>query len=87
VYRAIDERGRVVDVYVKDQRAAEDAAAFFRRAIEATGVIPEDVTTDCAAAYPVQMLLGKAARGFSRRQGWPLGNAARAPRPFRRGPS
>jgi transposase, IS6 family len=52
VYRAIDERGQIVDVYVSAGRAAEDAAAFFRRAIEATGVAPEDVTTDCAAAYP-----------------------------------
>src|SRR5690242_10041960 len=30
----------------------EDAATFFRRAIEATGVAPTEVTTDCAAAYP-----------------------------------
>jgi transposase-like protein len=51
VYRALDEHGQVVDVYVSAQRAAEDAAAFFRRAIEATGVVPTEVTTDCAA-YP-----------------------------------
>lgn len=52
VYRAIDGRGRVVDVYVSAERAAEDAATFFRRAIEVTGVAPDEVTTDCAAAYP-----------------------------------
>ena len=52
MYRAIDERGQVVDVYVSGQRAAEDAATFFRRAIEATGVAPTAVTTDCAAARP-----------------------------------
>ncbi|HEY8598828.1 MAG TPA: IS6 family transposase [Thermomicrobiales bacterium] len=52
VYRALDEQGQVVDVYVSEQRAAEDAATFFRRAIEATGVPPTAVTTDCAAAYP-----------------------------------
>ena len=34
------------------RRAAADAAAFFRRAIEATGVVPDEVTTDGAAAYP-----------------------------------
>src|SRR3712207_5117666 len=32
VYRAIDERGQVIDVYVSEQRASADAAAFFRRA-------------------------------------------------------
>ena len=52
VYRAIDGRGQVVDVYVSARRATADAAAFFRRAIEATGVIPDAVTTDCAATYP-----------------------------------
>ena len=52
VYRAIDEHGQVVDVYVRTQRATEDAAAFFRRAIEATGVVPSEVTTDCSATYP-----------------------------------
>ena len=34
------------------RRAIEDAATFFRRAVEATGVIPDEVTTDGAAAYP-----------------------------------
>ena len=52
VYRAVDERGQVVDVDVSEQRASADAAAFFRRAIAATGVVPTEVTTDCAAAYP-----------------------------------
>jgi transposase, IS6 family len=52
VYRAIDGQGQVVDVYVSERRAAGDAATFFRRAIAATGVAPDEVTTDCAAAYP-----------------------------------
>jgi len=52
VYRAIDGHGQVVDVYVSTRRAAADAATFFRRAIEATGVVPDEVTTDCAATYP-----------------------------------
>ncbi len=52
VYRAIDGRGQVVDVYVSERRAATDAATFFRCAIAATGVIPDEVTTDAAAAYP-----------------------------------
>ena len=52
VYRAIDGHGQGVDVYVSARRAAEDAAAFFRHAITVTGVVPDEVTTDCAAAYP-----------------------------------
>ena len=52
VYRAIDGQGQIVDVYVSQQRAAEDAATFFRRAIASTGGLPDEVTTDCAAAYP-----------------------------------
>ena len=41
-----------MDVYVSRHRAAEDAATFFRRAIEATGAVPDEVATDGAAAYP-----------------------------------
>jgi IS6 family transposase len=52
VYRAIDGQGQVVDVYVSERRATADAAAFLRRATAATGVIPDEVTTDGAAAYP-----------------------------------
>jgi transposase-like protein len=52
IYRAIDGMGQVVDVYVSARRAAEDATTFFRRAIDATGVVPDQVTTDCAGAYP-----------------------------------
>ena len=52
VYRALDEQGQVVDVYVSTERATEDAATFFRRAVETTGVPPTEVTTDCAATYP-----------------------------------
>jgi transposase-like protein len=55
VYRAIDGQGQIVDVYVSRHRAAEDAAAFFRRAIESTGVIPDEVATDGAATYPLAL--------------------------------
>lgn len=57
VYRAIDEHGQVVDVYRSDQRAADDAAEFFRRAVASTGVTPRQVTTDGAAAYPPAVAL------------------------------
>jgi transposase-like protein len=52
VYRAIDGHGQIVDAYASTPRAAADAAAFFRRAIAATGVAPPAVATDRAAAYP-----------------------------------
>src|SRR4051794_16786839 len=52
VYRAIDGRGQVVDVYVSQRRATADAATFFRRAVASTGVIPDEVATDGAATYP-----------------------------------
>jgi transposase, IS6 family len=52
VYRAIDEYGPVVEVLFREHRDTEAAAAFFRAALENTGVTPQVVTTDKAAAYP-----------------------------------
>ncbi|HEU5329699.1 MAG TPA: DDE-type integrase/transposase/recombinase [Thermomicrobiales bacterium] len=52
IYRAIDGRGQVVDVYVSTRRVAADAITFFRRAVEPTGAVADEVTTDGAAAYP-----------------------------------
>lgn len=56
VYRVIDGQGQVVDVYVSERRATADAAAFFRRAIASTGSLPDEVTTDSAAAYPPALI-------------------------------
>ena len=36
----------------RQRRATADAAAFFRRAIETTAIVPEEVTTNCSATYP-----------------------------------
>ncbi len=52
VFRAIDERGQVVDVYLSDHRDAASARAFFERAIDETGVTPTRVTSDKARCYP-----------------------------------
>jgi transposase, IS6 family len=71
VYRAIDESGQVVEVLFREQRDTEAAAAFFRAALENTGVTPQVVTTDKAAAYPpalaavlpkVEHMAGKAVQ-------------------------
>jgi transposase-like protein len=42
-------------VDVSARRAADDAAAFVRRAIERTGSTPQAVTTNPAAAYPAAL--------------------------------
>jgi transposase, IS6 family len=51
-YRAMDQDGQIVDVYVSQRRNAAAARAFFERAIAETGVTPERVITDKAACYP-----------------------------------
>jgi IS6 family transposase len=53
VYRAIDQFGQVIDIFVSPGRDAKAARRFFQRAIDSTGVRPIEVTTDQAATYPV----------------------------------
>jgi transposase-like protein len=52
VFRAIDEWGQVIDVYVSPTRDAEAATNFLRRAVKETGVRPHTATTDKASIYP-----------------------------------
>jgi IS6 family transposase len=52
VYRAVDEFGQVIDVFVSARRDAKAARCFFERAIGTTAVIPVEVATDQASAYP-----------------------------------
>ena len=52
VYRAIDQFGQVIDVYVSPRRDAGAARRFFAKAIKATGTEPSEVVTDGARAYP-----------------------------------
>jgi transposase-like protein len=52
VYRAIDQFGQVIDVFVSARRDAKAARRFFDRAIGATKVTPVEVTTDQAPVYP-----------------------------------
>jgi transposase-like protein len=52
VYRAIDQFGQVIDVFVSLRRDTAAARQFFERAIGTTRVTPIEVTTDRAAAYP-----------------------------------
>ena len=53
LYRAIDKAGNLVDVYLSDARDQTAAEAFFKQAINTTGVTPEQITTDKEPAlYP-----------------------------------
>jgi len=52
VYRAVDQFGQVVDVFVAAGRDAGAAHRFFERALGATKVVPVEVVTDQAPVYP-----------------------------------
>jgi putative transposase len=51
LYRAIDEDGVVVDVLLREHRDTASAKAFFRQAIQRTGVMPTVVVTDHHQPY------------------------------------
>jgi IS6 family transposase len=55
VYRAIDQFGQVIDVFVSSRRDANAARQFLERAIGTTKVIAVEVTTDQAPVYPTLM--------------------------------
>jgi transposase-like protein len=52
VYRAVDQFGQVIDVFVSPRRDVAAARRFFERAIGTTKVTPAEVITDQAATYP-----------------------------------
>jgi transposase-like protein len=52
LYRAVDQFGQVIDVYASSRRDRAAARRFFQRAGKATGVVPVEVITDRAPAYP-----------------------------------
>jgi len=52
LYRAVDQYGQVIDVFVSLRRDAKAARRFFEQAIGTTKVAPVEVVTDKAAAYP-----------------------------------
>ncbi len=52
-FRAIDEDGQVIDVYVSPTRDTAAATTFLTRAVESTDVTPTVATTDKAAIYPL----------------------------------
>jgi len=50
LYRAIDQYGQVIDVWLSTRRDLAAARTFLQRALS-TGVVPVEVTTDRAPAY------------------------------------
>ena len=52
-YRAIDQFGQVIDVFVSPRRDVRAARRFFQRVIGTTKVTPVEVVTDRAATYPI----------------------------------
>jgi transposase-like protein len=52
VYRAIDQFGQVIDVFVSSRRDTKAAQRFFERAIGTTKIAPTEVSTDQAPVYP-----------------------------------
>jgi transposase-like protein len=55
IYRAIDQFGQVIDVFVFPQRDAKAVRRFFQRAIGTTKITPVEVVTDKAATYPIAL--------------------------------
>jgi transposase-like protein len=52
IFRAIDECGQVIDVFVSPTRDTKAAITFLQRAIGETEVRPQKVATDKGASYP-----------------------------------
>ena len=53
VYRAIDQFGQVIDVFVSPRRDGIAARRFFEQAIGMTKIMPSEVVTDLAPTYLV----------------------------------
>src|SRR4051812_29295013 len=61
LYRAIDRDGNLVDTMLSEHRDMAAAQAFFRSAKSATGMTPDQVTTDGHVSYPraIRATLGR----------------------------
>ncbi len=52
LFRAIDDQGQIIDLYLSDRRATAAAQRLFEGALESSGRAPTRVTTDKATCYP-----------------------------------
>ena len=55
VYRAIDQFGQVIDIFVSAQRDGRAVRRFFEHAIGTTKTMPIEVVTDLAPVYPAEL--------------------------------
>jgi transposase-like protein len=52
LFRAVDQFGQVIDVFLSSRRNTEAARRFFERAMDRTRISPAEVTTDRYRVYP-----------------------------------
>src|SRR6266516_2353994 len=52
LFRAIDQFGQVIDVFLSPRRNSEAARSFFAQALDGTRISPVEVTTDRYRVYP-----------------------------------
>ncbi|MDP5069262.1 MAG: IS6 family transposase [Congregibacter sp.] len=53
LWRAVDQDGEVVDVYLQSRRDGAAAKRFFRRLVRSSGAQPRKIVTDKLRSYPV----------------------------------
>ena len=53
LWRAVDQDGEVVDVYLQARRDGAAAKHFFRRLVRSSGTEPRKIVTDKLRSYPV----------------------------------
>jgi IS6 family transposase len=75
LYRAVDEKGQVIDVLLRDKRDRASAEAFFRQALARTEITPTAVITDhhhpyVKAVATVIPLARHVRTGLHRRRGY-----------------
>ena len=75
LYRAVDERGQVIDVLLRDKRDRTRAETFFRYALARTEVTPQTIITDHHQPYvkavaTVIPLAHPVRTGLHRRRGY-----------------
>jgi transposase-like protein len=71
VYRAVDQRGQIIDVLVSKRRDGEAARRFFHQALTTLKMVPTEVVTDAAPVYPESSMSwprSLAPRGTLRQQ-------------------
>jgi transposase-like protein len=81
LFRAIDQFGQVIDVFLSPGRDASAARRFFAQAIDRTRISPIEVTTDRHRVHPRVLI---PAGGLLRLQMWASPNRRVDSRPWGR---